>query len=301
MYNRFTMKHKVILFYKYEHIAHPAEYVADTKIFCATHNLTGRVLIAHEGINGTIEGDPDDVESYIDWMRKEERLNFLDVDFKDSTGIGDAFPKMKVTLKKEIVHLGLSDDVDPHKLTGNYMEPKELNELIHSDEEHYIIDMRNTHEFAVGRFVNSIDPGMKHFRNLPDVMDKIKGLKDKKVVTVCTGGIRCEKASGYLKSQGFENVSQLQGGMHRYIEQFGGDGWEGSLYVFDKRKVVPPEVGHTVVGKCSLCGAPNENYRDCELSTCGGHFIGCDNCLGVDGEPYCSTGCEVIGLEQKVA
>jgi len=295
------MKHQVILFYKYEPISDPEAYMTDMKAFCVRHDLVGRVLIAHEGINGTIEGNPDDVQAYIDWMRAEERYNFSDVDFKDSTGIGDAFPKMKIKVKKEIVNLGLPDDINPHEVTGNYMEPKELHGLINSDEEHYIIDMRNTHEFAVGRFVGSIDPGMKYFRNLPEVMDKLEGLKDKKVITVCTGGIRCEKASGYLKTQGFKDVSQLQGGMHRYIEQFGGDGWDGSLYVFDKRKVVPPETGHTIVGECSLCGNPDENYRDCGLSTCGGHFIGCDDCLGEDGEPYCSKECETIVKDKNSA
>lgn len=288
------MKHKVILFYKYEPIADPEEYVADTKVFCAEHNLRGRVLIAHEGINGTIVGAPEDVDAYIDWMKNDDRYDFSDVDFKDSPGEGDEFPKMKVKLKKEIVNLGLEEDVNPREVTGTYMEPEELHDLIHSGEEHYIIDMRNTHEFAVGRFTNSIDPGMKYFRNLPDVMEKIEGLKDKKVVTVCTGGIRCEKASGYLKTQGFKDVSQLHGGMHRYIEQFGGDGWDGALYVFDKRKVMRPETGHTIVGECVHCGRLDETYRDCAHNRCGEHFIACDACLGEDGQPYCSKECEEI-------
>lgn len=295
------MEHKVILFYKYERIADPAEYVADQKAFCAQHELRGRVLIAHEGINGTIVGTPEDVDAYIAWMQNEPRYNFRDVDFKDSPGEGDEFPKMKIKVKKEIVNLGLPEDVDPHKMTGSYIEPKELHELIKSGEEHYIIDMRNTHEFAVGRFTNSIDPGMKYFRNLPEIMDKLEGLKDKKVVTVCTGGIRCEKASGYLKTQGFKDVSQLQGGMHRYIEQFGGDGWDGALYVFDKRKVIRPETGHTVVGKCLFCKNPDETYRDCAFNRCGEHFIACDECLGGDGQPYCSKECEMAVKEKQTA
>ncbi len=293
------MKHKVILFYKYEPIADPAEYVADQKAFCAQHELRGRVLIAEEGINGTIVGTPENTAAYIAWMQNEERYNFSDVDFKDSPGEGDEFPKMKIKHKKEIVNLGLPEDVNPHETTGDYMEPKDLHALINSDKEHYIIDMRNTHEFSVGRFTNSIDPEMKYFRDLPSVMGKLEELKDKKVVTVCTGGIRCEKASGYLKTQGFKDVSQLQGGMHRYIEQFGGDGWDGSLYVFDKRKIIQPETGHTIVGECSLCGNPNETFRDCNLSTCGEHFIACDDCLGEDGEPYCSKGCEVAVREKN--
>ncbi len=286
------MKHKVILFYKYTPIHDPEAYVADQKAFCAQHNLVGRVLIAHEGINGTVEGRPEDVDAYVTWMQNDTDYNFSDVDFKESEGEGDGFPKMKIKVKKEIVNLGLGEDVDPNKITGDYLNPKELHNLINSNEEHYIIDMRNTHEFAVGRFTNSIDPGMKYFRNLPEIMSKIESLKDKKVVTVCTGGIRCEKASGYLKQQGFKDVSQLEGGMHRYIEEFGGDGWDGSLYVFDKRKIITPEVGHTVVGKCSLCDTPSEIYRDCNLASCGNHFIACDGCLGEDGKPYCSETCE---------
>lgn len=283
-------EYTILLYYKYTLIEDPEAFRLDQLQFMTNHNIKGRILIAREGINGTLEGRVEDVNAYIEMMSADPR--FSNVDWKTSAGTGNAFPKLKIKVRDEIVsaHLG-EDDVDPNQLTGDYMNPEDLHRLINSDEEFYIIDMRNDYEQAVGKFKNSLDSGMKNFRDLPEITKKFENLKDKKVVTVCTGGIRCEKASGYLKKKGFKDVSQLSGGMHRYIEKFGGDGWLGSLYVFDGRVVSKPEAHHTAIGKCLKCESMTEEYCDCAQHNCPRQFLCCDDCLSDDGLPYCSDLC----------
>ena len=281
----------VLLYYKYVPIKDLEAFRAEQFQFMQKAGIKGRIIIASEGINGTLEGTNEAVTSYIQYMKADSR--FADVDWKIGEGTGNAFPKLKVKVRKEIVSTHLNErDIDPNQITGTHITPENLHELIHSDEEFYIIDMRNDYEQILGKFKGSLDSGMKNFRDLPDIAKSFKALKDKKVVTVCTGGIRCEKASGYLKQSGFKDVSQLNGGIHRYIEKFGGDGWLGSLYVFDGRVVMKPEKNHIPIGRCFKCSAVTEEYCDCAHATCGKHFLCCDDCISADGLPYCNKICE---------
>jgi len=291
-------KYTVLLYYKYVPIKDPEAFRLEQLEFMQNAGIKGRILIASEGINGTLEGTHEAVGLYISYMKADER--FAGIDWKTGVGTGNAFPKLKMKVRKEIVSTHLNEQgIDPNQITGEHIAPEKMHELIKSGEEFYIIDMRNDYEQILGKFEGSLDSGMKNFSDLPDIAESFKDLKDKKVVTVCTGGIRCEKASGYLKQQGFKDVSQLNGGMHRYIEKFGGDGWLGSLYVFDGRVVVKPEKHHTPIGICFKCDASTEDYCDCAHPVCGQQFLCCENCISADGLPYCKEECETEAFARK--
>lgn len=262
--------------------------------FCRGRNLTGRIIVSKEGINGTIEGTKEDVASYQQWMMQDPR--FEDMHFKLSDGTGNAFPKLSVKVRDEIVslHLG-NEDIDPNKTTGNYLSADELHEWYQSGKEFFVVDMRNDYEFAVGHFENSMIPRvMKNFRDLPKALPELENLKDKTVVTVCTGGVRCEKASGYLLNNGFNDVHQLHGGMHTYMEKYPDGFFKGKLYVFDGRVTVGFNENSEIVGKCFRCNAPSENYIDCGNITCHRHTIVCEDCVSNSPaqKACCSVECE---------
>jgi UPF0176 protein len=202
--------------------------------------------------------------------------------------VSNAFPK--------------SAQVDPRQTTGKRLSPEELREWIkHKPESFHIIDMRNDYEFRVGHFEGSLHPGLKNFRDLPEKVNEIAHLKDKTVVPVCTGGVRCEKASGFLIEQGFKDVYQLDGGIVSYMEKYPGEDFKGSLYVFDGRTTMhfnDPQT-HTPIGKCGLCGVANETYVNCSLDTCHEHFICCLDCQKEQGgRHFCSKRCQEGSLQQ---
>lgn len=300
-------EYKIILYYKYTHVANPEGFMNWHRDICTKLGLKGRVLIAHEGINGTLEGTVENIDAYCKLMHAQDGSegtygDFSDVVFKTSKGTGDAFPKLKVKVRPEIVTTRLGeDDVDPNQITGVHLKPEELKKWYDSGEEFYIVDMRNTYEYQVGRFKGSIDAGMDNFRDLPKVVPKISNLKDKKVVTVCTGGVRCEKASGYLKKKGFNDVYQLDGGMHMYMEQFPGQDFEGALYVFDNRITADTTKDRPIVGKCIKCESPCERYTNCANTECHYQFICCEECEHTsDTRLYCPKACQKKGIVSKV-
>lgn len=294
--------HQILLYYKYTNVENPEELVAAQRALCEKLNLKGRIIIASEGINGTVEGLKENTEKYIEEMVKDER--FADVDFKKSEGNGNAFPKLSIKLRTEIVSAHLGDaDVNPADTTGKHITAEELHEILNSDEEYYIVDMRNDYEHKVGVFKDSIPAQMSNFRDLPAATKAIEHLKDKKVITVCTGGVRCEKASGYLLTQGFKDVSQLYGGIVTYMEKYPNKDFKGKLYVFDNRVVMgfdTDSADHEVISNCDKCGKVSDNYVDCAYKHCKGHrhFICCKDCYSKDSKPYCSVDCETKAFEQ---
>lgn len=288
--------HQILLYYKYINIDDPEKLKEDQIKLCKDLNLKSRIIVAKEGINGTLEGSVEDTEEYIEEMNKDPR--FSDIRYKKSEGIGNSFPKISVKVRPEIVslHLG-SDDFSPIETTGKYITADELHELFKSGEEFYIIDMRNDYEHKVGYFKNSILPALSNFRDLPNIIGDIAHLKDKKIITVCTGGVRCEKASGFLVRKGFSDVSQLKDGIVTYMETYPNEDFLGKLYVFDGRVAMgfdtdSPE--HVVVGKCDICGKSSDNYVDCDYTHCKGHrhFICCNDCLDENGKHFCSEECK---------
>lgn len=273
------MQHTVILFYKYARINDPEAEQKRQQELCAELGLTGRLIVAEEGINATLEGTADNIDRYINEMQADTR--FADIDFKKSPGTGAAFPKLSVKVRDEIVAADMPD-LDPTEETAEHIPPETLHEWFESDEDFTVIDMRNDYEVISGKFEKTRHPGMRNFREIHENVNEIEDLKDRKVVAVCTGGIRCEKATGFLKQKGFKNVHQLQGGIHRYIEQYPDGHYKGALYVFDGRMTIdmaddPNDRG--IVGECFFCEGSTEQYVDDDSVTPSRQLLCCDDCF----------------------
>lgn len=286
--------YKIILFYKYTNIANPEALKKSQMELCKKLNLTGRMIIAKEGINATLEGTEDNINTYKETLQNDPF--FANIHFKISDGTGQAFPKLSIKVRSEIVATHLeNDDVDPTKLTGKYILAEELYDWIHNKtKEFYIVDMRNDYETDVGYFENSIFSGMSNFRKLPEALEKLEHLKNKTIVTVCTGGVRCEKASGFLVKHGFTDVYQLFGGIVTYMERYPNEDFVGKLYVFDNRLVMgfnTNDPKHKIVGKCAKCGKQSEHFINCKDQFCHRHFICCEECLNGEKNILCPMGC----------
>ncbi len=267
----------VLLYYKYVDIADPQEVRDWQFTLCEQLGLKGRILIATEGINGTVCGEPEQIEEYKRITGNDSR--FADIIYKVSTADEQVFPKLRVAVRNEIVTLGTSDDVRAAE-GAQHISPADLNALLHSGEEFYLFDARNNYESAVGKFRNAITPDVENFRDLPAKLKEYEFLKNKKVVTYCTGGVRCEKFSALMKKEGFENVYQLDGGIVTYGEQFPDDGWEGKCYVFDKRIMVDintPEK-EIIVSHCLHCGIATPRMINCANVLCNEQFVCCVAC-----------------------
>ncbi len=203
--------------------------------------------------------------------------------------------------------LGLPEekDVNPNETTGKYLSPEELNAWFASGKKFKIVDMRNDYEHKVGHFEGSILPPIENFRDLPKVVEQIKHLKNKTVLTVCTGGVRCEKASGFLITQGFTDVYQLDGGIVSYMEKYPNEDFKGKLYVFDGRVMMgfyTDDAKHQVVGKCDACGEESEHYVNCDNPVCHRHFINCMKCLEKsEGKAFCPGGCVLSRHGRKIS
>lgn len=285
-------KFEVLLYYKYVHLGIPEKVRADQMRLCKKLNLKGRIIVAGEGINGTVEGLIENTEEYIREMNKIPE--FQNINFKRSIGTGESFPRLSVKVRSEIVTLGRAD-LDPNKITGKYITSEELHNWYLSGKEFYVVDMRNDYEQKSGYFQDSILSNISNFRDLPDFLPKIEHLKDKTVVTVCTGGVRCEKASGFLVENNFSDVYQLKDGIATYMEKYPNEHFLGKLYVFDKRLTIAfnaEDSKHKVVGMCDKCGVACDMYVNCELNTCHRHYICCVQCVAkTGGIPFCDKKC----------
>ncbi len=292
----------IILFYKYTHIENPKELRDAQFALCTRLGMKGRMIIATEGINATFEGTNEACKEYMEYMKADPR--FADIHWKISEGIkdGTAFPRLSVKTRKEIVSLHLEDeaDIDPNQTTGIHLKPEDLHKWYKEGKKFHIVDMRNDYELRVGKFEGTVFPDLNNFRDLKKNLKKIEDLKDTTVLTVCTGGVRCEKASGLLVREGFKDVYQLDGGIVSYMEKYPGQDFKGSLYVFDKRIVMnfDDPSKHEIIGHCSKCDTPSEHYVNCANLMCHDHFICCENCLKTSaenhppyGEAYCNAWC----------
>ncbi|MDM5224757.1 rhodanese-related sulfurtransferase [Cytobacillus sp. NJ13] len=261
--------YRVLLYYMYVPIEDPEEFAKEHKAICTELGLKGRILVANEGINGTVSGPVEQTDRYMEAMKQDPR--FAEMVVKIDEADGHAFPKMKVRARPELVTLRLEDDVNPNEVTGKYLEPKEFFERL-QDEDTIVLDARNDYEYDLGHFRGAIRPDIKNFRDLPDwVRENKELLGDKKIITYCTGGIRCEKFSGWLVKEGFENVAQLHGGIVTYGKdpEVQGQLWDGQLYVFDDRIGIPVnQKEHVIVGKDYFTGEPCERYVNCANPAC---------------------------------
>lgn len=289
---------QVLLFYKYIKVPDPEKLKTDQKQLMEKLNLKGRIIVSSEGINGTLEGLTSDTEKYI----KELKLNplFEDIIFKKSAGDGKSFPKLSVKVRPEIVAARLPD-LDPNITTGKYLTADELYQWYITGKEFYTVDMRNDYEYDSGYFENSIFSGLHNFYDLPAVLPKLEKLKNKTIVTVCTGGVRCEKASGFLVLNGFKDVYQLKDGIQTYMEKYPNTFFKGKLYVFDGRLTVgfnTDDKNHEIVGKCYHCKSPADTYTNCEYDICHYHYICCENCKDKEtGLTFCKKECKTNYLK----
>lgn len=271
--------YRILLYYKYVPIEDHEQFAAEHLKFCKELGLKGRILVAKEGINGTVSGTVEQTQAYMDHMHQDPR--FSDLWFKIDESDHHAFKKMFVRPKDEIVTFRLEDDVNPNELTGNRLSPKEFMEAL-QQEDVIVIDGRNDYEYEIGHFRGAIRPDVKAFREFPDwIRDNLSQFKDKKVLTYCTGGIRCEKLSGFLLKEGFQDVNQLEGGIVTYGKdpEVKGQLFDGKCYVFDERISIPiNQIEKVVVGKCHHCGQAEDRYVNCANPECNLQHICCEEC-----------------------
>lgn len=269
-----SMDYRVLLYYKYVTIDDPETFAQEHLDFCKSLGLKGRILVSTEGLNGTLSGPVEATEKYKEHVRSDER--FKDIVFKEDKAEEHAFKKMHVRPRKEIVAFDLDEDVNPKELTGKYYSPSKFKEELLSDDT-IILDARNDYEYDLGHFRGAVRPDITRFRDLPDWIRNHKDeLSGKKIVTYCTGGIRCEKFSGWLKREGFEDVGQLEGGIATYGKdpETQGEYWDGKMYVFDERiSVDVNHVNKTVVGKEWFDGTPCERYINCSNPECNKQIL----------------------------
>lgn len=268
--------YRVILFYKFVPIQDPVSLRDAMRALAQTHALKGRMLIAPEGINATFEGSATDIESYKRALHAYPL--FSDVVIKESAGTGDAFNKLEVKVRDEVVTLG-AGEFDVARETAPSITAEELERMYDQSEDFVVLDLRNDYETAVGKFEKTVDPGLATFRDLPKKLESLSYLKDKKVVTVCTGGIRCEKATCLLKKEGFTDVVQLKDGIHTYMQEFPNSHFKGSLFVFDNRMVTPVvETPYEVIGHCEYCGTASEDFYNDDRVRPSLKVICCSDC-----------------------
>ncbi len=223
--------------------------------FCDENGIRGTLLVAREGINGTVAGTDDAIARLLAHLRAQPE--FAALEHKESRASKMPFLRMKVRPKKEIVTMGV-EDIDPNRIVGTYVEPKDWNALI-SDPETIVIDTRNDYETAIGIFKGAVDPNTKTFREFPDWVKNNTGLHNKpKIAMYCTGGIRCEKATAFMKEQGFEEVYHLKGGILKYLEEVPEEEslWEGACFVFDERVSVEHGLKEGNHRLCHACRNP---------------------------------------------
>lgn len=275
---------KILLYYKFTPIVDPITMRLWQKTLCDSLHLNGRILISPHGINGTVGGELDDLKQYIKDTKKF--AGFKDITFKWSDGSREEFPRMSVKVRPEIVAFDAAEElrVDDNGVVGGgkHLKPAQVNELVKErGDEVVFFDGRNAHEAAIGKFKNAVVPDTHTSRDFIRELEsgKYDDLKDKPIVTYCTGGIRCEILSSLMINRGFKEVYQIDGGIVKYGEAFGDDGlWEGSLRVFDDRMTIDFSDHAKTIGVCSHCGGPTNNYENCAWDNCNDLVLICLNC-----------------------
>lgn len=271
---------RILLYYKYVHIDDPEQFAKEHLKFCQELGVKGRILVAEEGLNGTVSGTVEQTQKYMDTLHADPR--FADLWFKIDEADGHAFKKIFVRPRKEIVTWRFEQDVNPNEVTGKYLNPKEFYDAL-QQEDVIVIDGRNDYEFDIGHFRGAIRPEVTASREFPEwIRENLSQFKDKKILTYCTGGIRCEKLSGFLINEGFKDVSQLHGGIVSYGKdpEVQGRLWDGKCYVFDERISVP--INRTeedvVIAKCHHCGQTEDRYVNCANPWCNKQHVCCEEC-----------------------
>lgn len=287
--------YRVLLFYKFVRIEDPAAFTAEHLQYCKELGLKGRILIAAEGINGTLSGTVEQTEKYMNDLRANPL--FADIVFKIDEADAHAFKKMFVRHKKELVTFRYEEELDPNVISGKRLSPVEFYEQLQQDDV-IVLDGRNDYEYDIGHFRGAIRPDIDSFREFPEwIRQNLSEHKDKKILTYCTGGIRCEKLTGFLLNEGFSDVAQLEGGIVTYGKdpQVNGRLFDGKCYVFDERISVP--INRTeedvVIGSCHHCGTTHDRYINCPV--CNLQYVCCEDCED-EHHGFCSETCREAAL-----
>jgi UPF0176 protein len=261
--------------YKFVELSDFAELRAPLLACCEENQVKGTILLAREGINGTIAGSPDSVYAVLTFLRSDSRL--ADLVHKESRSEKAPFYRLKVRLKREIVTMGVPD-INPNLMAGEYVKPEEWNQLL-DDPDVVVVDVRNDYEVSIGTFKGAINPQTKSFSELPEWVRQETALRDKpKVAMFCTGGIRCEKSTAFLRSQGFNQVYHLEGGILKYLETVpeAESRWEGECFVFDERVSVVHGLKPGEYELCRACRNPiSPEDKTSELFVLG---VSCPHC-----------------------
>ncbi|ANY75645.1 oxygen-dependent tRNA uridine(34) hydroxylase TrhO [Paenibacillus ihbetae] len=290
-----SQQYQILLYYKFVPIPDPEAFKEEHLQYCKELGLKGRILVAAEGINGTVSGTIEQTEQYMRDMHANPL--FADMVFKVDPSEGHAFKKMFVRHRKELVTFRVEDELDPNVISGKRLSPKEFFEYLQRDDV-IVIDGRNDYEYDIGHFRNAIRPDVQSFREFPEwIRENLSEHKDKIILTYCTGGIRCEKLTGFMLKEGFHDVAQLEGGIVTYGKdpEVQGRLFDGKCYVFDERISVP--INRTdediIVGKCHHCGKPEDRYINCDNDACHLQHICCEECEELHNS-CCSAECEEI-------
>lgn len=290
---------KILLYYKFAPLSDPEAVKLWQKSLCEKLNLKGRILLSTHGINGTVGGNLEDLKAYA--KETKSYPAFKGMQFKWSDGTRDNFPRLSVKVRDEIVTFGAADElkVDAHGVVngGKHLSPKAVHDLVKERGEDVVFfDGRNAYEAAVGKFKNAIVPDTRTTKDFLKELDsdKYDDIKDKPIVTYCTGGIRCEILSSLMKNRGFKEVYQIDGGIVKYGETYKDDGlWEGSLYVFDERMEMKFSDQAIDIGECVHCGAKTSNYENCANVSCNDLVLICDTCTQQPELLYHTEACRV--------
>lgn len=290
---------KVILFYVFTPVPDPDAIRVWQLSLAGSLGLRGRVIVSSHGINATLGGDLDALKRYVRGLREYAPFRGADVKWSAGRALDDGvttalFPRLSVKVREEVVTFGAADElaVDAHGVVGGgeHLDPEALHALVEA-EDVVFFDGRNRIESEVGRFAGAVRPDVETTREFVELLDSgaYDDLKDRPVVTYCTGGIRCEVLTPLMRSRGFQRVYQLDGGIHRYGETFGDTGlWEGSMYVFDARTTVEFSPDAKVVGRCDTCGTPSRDVVDCADPACVRQMVRCGACVATDDR--CASG-----------
>jgi UPF0176 protein len=275
---------KVILYYAFTPIADPTALMLWQKNLCESLNIKGRIIISEQGINGTLGGKMSDLKKYV--KATKDYPGFNKIDFKWSAGTGNDFPKLKIKIKDELVLFGKTDEIKVGEKGiiggGIHLRPEEVDELVAERSEDVVFfDGRNSFEAKIGRFKDAVIANTSTTRDFIAELDsgKFDHLKNKAVITYCTGGIRCEILSVLMKNRGFQEVYQIKGGIVRYGNKYGDKShWEGSLFTFDDRLTIDFSNDVKMLGTCKRCEAKTKSFRNCLNDNCHQLVLLCDDC-----------------------
>lgn len=296
---------KVILFYAFTPISDPEAIRLWQKTLCESLDIKGRILISEHGINGTLGGEISRLKRYV--TATKEFSGFKGIDFKWSDGTGNDFPRLMVKVKPELVAFGTPYQIKVNKRGvvggGVHLKPQQVHKLVEErGDEVVFFDGRNSWEAKIGKFKNAVVPDTTTTRDFVAELDsgKYDHLKDKPIVTYCTGGIRCEILSSLMKERGFKEVYQIDGGIVKYGMKYRDNGlWEGSLFMFDGRLTLDFSDQTKVIGECEKCNAPTKQYYNCARTLCHRLILLCDDCAKIDPNKSC-THQDSIAVQQEL-